>query len=105
MMELIQSRHLVTFAQLAQVAGLEDMLNGRGDFTLFVPSEAAWYTIDYELLEEAKQNPDLARRLLLFHATAGPGSLGRLLTSTITNNQVPPHFLSQFHSHHSFKRS
>jgi len=83
-MELAENRHLTTFTQLAQVAGLDEMFNGRGDFTVFAPSEAAWYTIDYELLEEAKHNPDLARRLLLFHANAGP----RIKTGTITNHRV-----------------
>lgn len=87
-MELIESHHLITFGQLAEVAGLNDMFDGRGDFTVFAPSESAWYSIDYELLEEAKRNPDLARRLLLFHSTAGPGSVGRIKTSTIKNNQV-----------------
>ena len=42
-MELAETRHLSTFAQLVRVAGLEDTLNSFGDYTIFAPSEAAWY--------------------------------------------------------------
>jgi hypothetical protein len=39
--------------------------------------------MDEELLEEAKVNPDLARKILLFHATQG-----RIFSNTIKHNQV-----------------
>jgi uncharacterized surface protein with fasciclin (FAS1) repeats len=42
-LELAEARHLTIFIQLARTAGLEEMLNGLGEFTFFAPSEAAWY--------------------------------------------------------------
>ena len=42
-MELAESRQLWTFAELVRKAGLEETLSHTGDYTFFVPDEAAWY--------------------------------------------------------------
>jgi transforming growth factor-beta-induced protein len=83
LLELAEAQHLTTFMQLITVAGLEDTFSAFGDYTIFAPSEAAFYSMDSEILNEAKQNPGFARKLLLYH-----GTQGRILSRNIKNNQV-----------------
>ena len=42
LVELAESRHLVTFVELVRKAGLEETLSHTGDYTFFVPDENAW---------------------------------------------------------------
>ncbi|OXA51118.1 Transforming growth factor-beta-induced protein ig-h3 [Folsomia candida] len=82
LLELAESRGMTTFVHLVRVAGLEDTFNTFGDYTLFAPSESAFLEMDGELLEEARRNSDLARSIILYHATQS-----RILSNTIKNNQ------------------
>ena len=43
LLELAESRQLYTFVELVKKAGLEETLSHTGDYTFFVPDEAAWY--------------------------------------------------------------
>jgi len=43
LLELAETRHLQTFVQLIRIAGLDDLLNDFGNYTLFAPSEEALY--------------------------------------------------------------
>ncbi|XP_045105494.1 serine-rich adhesin for platelets-like [Portunus trituberculatus] len=43
LLELAESRQLFTFVELVKKAGLEETLSHTGDYTFFVPDEAAWY--------------------------------------------------------------
>ena len=42
LVELAESRQLVTFVDLVKKAGLEETLSHTGDYTFFVPDENAW---------------------------------------------------------------
>lgn len=83
LVELAESRNLVTFVELVKKAGLEETLSHTGDYTFFVPDEAAWYSLDSQVLNEARRDMDMAGQLVRFH-----GSYGRHLTNAITDNQA-----------------
>ncbi|KAK8729156.1 hypothetical protein OTU49_008657, partial [Cherax quadricarinatus] len=83
LIELAESRHLYTFVDLVKKAGLEETLSHTGDYTFFVPDEAAWYALDSDVLNDARRDLDLAGQLVRFH-----GAYGRHLTNTITDNQA-----------------
>lgn len=83
LIELAQSRHLFTFVELVKKAGLEETLSHTGDYTFFVPDEAAWYALDSDVIGAARRDMDLAGQLVRFH-----GAYGRHLTNAITDNQA-----------------
>ncbi|KAG0719010.1 Periostin [Chionoecetes opilio] len=83
LLELAESRQLYTFVELVKKAGLEETLSHTGDYTFFVPDEAAWYALDSQVLEKARRDLDLAGQLVRFH-----GAYGRHLTNAITDNQA-----------------
>ncbi|XP_050698779.1 transforming growth factor-beta-induced protein ig-h3-like [Eriocheir sinensis] len=83
LLELAESRQLHTFVDLVKKAGLEETLTHTGDYTFFVPDEAAWYALDSQVLDEARRDLDLAGQLVRFH-----GAYGRHLTNAITDNQA-----------------
>ncbi|ODM95792.1 Transforming growth factor-beta-induced protein ig-h3 [Orchesella cincta] len=82
LLELAETRHLQTFVQLIRIAGLDDLLNDFGNYTLFAPSEEALYAIDKEILNSARTNRDLARKLVLYHALPG-----KIMSNSIIHNQ------------------
>ena len=43
-LELAEKYQLVTFLSLLHVAGLEEAFGDFGDYTLFIPNEAAFYS-------------------------------------------------------------
>ncbi|XP_037795768.1 serine-rich adhesin for platelets-like [Penaeus monodon] len=83
LIELAESRNLFTFVELVKKAGLEETLSHTGDYTFFVPDEAAWYSLDSEVLSAARRDLELAGQLVRFH-----GAYGRHLTNAITDNQA-----------------
>ncbi|KAK7067798.1 hypothetical protein SK128_013712 [Halocaridina rubra] len=83
LIELAQSRKLFTFVELVKKAGLEETLSHTGDYTFFVPDEAAWYALDSDVLSDARRDMDMAGQLVRFH-----GAYGRHLTNAITDNQA-----------------
>uniref|UniRef100_A0A0P4VVG3 Transforming growth factor-beta-induced protein ig-h3 n=1 Tax=Scylla olivacea TaxID=85551 RepID=A0A0P4VVG3_SCYOL len=83
LLELAESRQLYTFVELVKKAGLEETLSHTGDYTFFVPDEAAWYALDSQVLDKARRDLDLAGQLVRFH-----GAYGRHLTNAITDNQA-----------------
>lgn len=41
LLQLVQDERLYSFGEVVRAAGLEPLLDGDGDYTLFAPSEAA----------------------------------------------------------------
>jgi len=81
--ELLETRGLHTFASLVNASGLYETLNDFGDYTIFVPSEAAFERFGRRQVGALRRNSELMRQFVLFH-----GTQGRIQTNAITNNQV-----------------
>lgn len=62
---------LNTFLHAVNVAGLADMYNGYGPFTVFAPTDAAFAALPAEVQNELWQNPNRMRQVLLYHTLQG----------------------------------
>jgi len=62
--------HTILLA-LVKEAGLVDTLSGKGEWTLFAPTDAAFKKIDKETLEKVKGDKELIKKILLAHAVKG----------------------------------
>lgn len=60
-----------TLVELVQMAGLDDELNGAGEFTVFAPTNAAFAKLGVEKLDELKRDPDELARILKSHVVEG----------------------------------
>ncbi|KAG8325500.1 hypothetical protein J6590_066488 [Homalodisca vitripennis] len=83
LIQLLEEEKMSSFLQLVQYAGLEDAFENFGDYTVFVPSEAAMFSLPTEVLKSLRSNREKARKFVLFHATQG-----RLKIDKMNNNQV-----------------
>ncbi|KAK3917621.1 Periostin [Frankliniella fusca] len=83
LLQLVQEERLHSFAEVVRTAGLETLLDGPGDYTLFAPSEAAMASLAYGQLNRLRADQAAARNFVMLHM-----SRGRILTETITDNQV-----------------
>ncbi len=52
---------------LLDAAGLVDVLNSEGEFTVFAPTNDAFEAVPAETLNALGENPDLLRTVLLYH--------------------------------------
>jgi uncharacterized surface protein with fasciclin (FAS1) repeats len=87
-------------SRLLAIAGLQDMLRGDGDFTLFAPTDAAFNELPDGALASLEQSPEELRDLLEYHilevgrelAQLANGKLrtlqGTLLTASVTDDGV-----------------
>ncbi|QJW95563.1 fasciclin domain-containing protein [Frigoriglobus tundricola] len=62
--------HTVLLA-LVKEAGLVDTLSGKGEWTVFAPTDAAFKKIDEETLKKVKGDKELLKKILLSHAVKG----------------------------------
>jgi transforming growth factor-beta-induced protein len=62
-----QDPGLSSFVSAIEAAGLSDLLNGEGPFTLFAPTNAAFTQIPEEDLTTLLNDPELLRRILNYH--------------------------------------
>ncbi|MBM3979359.1 MAG: fasciclin domain-containing protein [Planctomycetes bacterium] len=56
---------------LVKEAGLVDVLKGKGEWTVFAPTDAAFKKIDKETLEKVKGDKELLKKILTAHAVKG----------------------------------
>jgi len=92
------TKALGTCSRLLAVAGLENLLRGEGDFTLFAPTDAAFKELPDGALQSLEQSPRELRDMLEYHilevgrelTQLGNGKLrtlqGTLLTATVTDD-------------------
>lgn len=83
LLELAASERLTTFLELVKIGGLEDAFSKFGPYTIFIPSEAAFYSLPDGVLQDFKSSQEKAQAAILFHATQG-----RILTNKIKNDEL-----------------
>ncbi|XP_066999804.1 transforming growth factor-beta-induced protein ig-h3 [Anabrus simplex] len=81
--QLAEEEKLFSFMEMVTTAGLDDAFENFSEYTLFVPSEAAMYSLPPTTLQELRTNKEKARQFVMFHATQG-----RITSDQITDNQV-----------------
>ncbi len=62
--------HTILLA-LVKEAGLVETLSGKGEWTVFAPTDAAFKKIDEETLKKVKGDKELLKSILLAHAVKG----------------------------------
>jgi len=65
------SKNHTILLELVKEAGLVDTLSGKGEWTLFAPTDAAFKKIDEETLKKVKGDKELLKSILLAHAVKG----------------------------------
>lgn len=70
--------HTILLA-LVKEAGLADTLSGKGEWTVFAPTDAAFKKIDKETLEKVKADKELLKKILLTHAVKGTWGAGNVV--------------------------
>ncbi|WP_128693994.1 fasciclin domain-containing protein [Methanoculleus taiwanensis] len=68
---LRQSEDLNTFVNLVEIADLKGMLNDRGPFTVFAPTDGAFESLSGEALHDLKQNKNRLADVLMWHIVVG----------------------------------
>lgn len=68
---LRQSEDLSTFVNLVEIADLKGMLNNRGPFTVFAPTDSAFESLSGEALHDLKQSRNRLADLLMWHIVVG----------------------------------
>ncbi|KAG8183088.1 hypothetical protein JTE90_010911 [Oedothorax gibbosus] len=61
---------LTRIFELFHKAGIEDVLLGAGPTTVFLPSDDAFAALPKGVIEQLEENPELLRRVLLYHVAA-----------------------------------
>lgn len=92
------TKSLGTCARLLKLAGLQDLLRGEGEFTLFAPVDDAFLDLPPGVLEALEQSPEELRNMLQYHILDAARELtelrngklrtlqGTLLTATVTDD-------------------
>lgn len=70
--------HTILLA-LVKEAGLAETLSGKGEWTVFAPTDAAFKKIDKETLEKVKGDKELLKKILLTHAVKGTVPSGEVV--------------------------
>ena len=70
--------HTILLA-LVKEAGLAETLSGKGEWTVFAPTDAAFKKIDKETLEKVKGDKELLKKILLTHAVKGTWDAGAVV--------------------------
>jgi len=81
LLELAQSEQLNTFLELVKIGGVEEAFSKFGEYTLFIPSEAAFHSLPSEVLEDMRSSQEKAQAAVLYHATQG-----RILTNKVKDD-------------------
>lgn len=85
------------FADAMKKAGLANVLSNAGPFTVFVPTNAAFNKVEPAALNSLLNQPELLKRVLLYHVVAGRHPSNKLSTlnghglSTIQGSSLPVH--------------
>ncbi|KZS06760.1 transforming growth factor-beta-induced protein ig-h3 [Daphnia magna] len=83
LLELAESERLTTFMELVKIGGVEEAFSKFGAYTIFIPSEAAFYSLPEEVLQDMRSSQEKAQAAILYHATQG-----RLLTNKIKDSEI-----------------
>ena len=70
-----------TLESLLQQAGLVETLQGRGPFTVFAPTDAAFERVPQSTLDALAQDPDQLRAVLLYHVAQGRRTARRVVNT------------------------
>ncbi len=83
--------NLNTFVAAVQAAGLSDTLKGEGPFTVFAPTDYAFYRLGKATIDSLLANPEALKSILLYHVVPGKVYSGDAanLTSAKTVNSAP----------------
>ncbi|MEM6964832.1 MAG: fasciclin domain-containing protein [Bacteroidota bacterium] len=88
---IINSPVHTTLETAVGLAGLVDVLDDEGPFTVFAPTDDAFMNMDQDLLNALLADPmDSLAKALLYHVTAG-----EILSATLTNGQTATTLLGQ----------
>ncbi len=66
-----QSGRTNTLVEAIKAAGLEETLSGEGPFTVFAPVDKAFSAIPKDELDKILADPELLKRVLLYHVVNG----------------------------------
>ena len=69
-----------TLVSLIKEAGLVKTLSGKGPFTVFAPTNAAFQRVPAATLAELKANPDKLRAVLTYHVVSGNVPASKVVT-------------------------
>ncbi|MCE9560176.1 MAG: fasciclin domain-containing protein [Armatimonadetes bacterium] len=67
----IKAGSFKTLVSLVKAAGLVDVLNGKGPFTVFAPTDAAFAKVPKELLAKLGKDKNLLKKVLTYHVVSG----------------------------------
>ena len=65
--EVLTREGATTLVDFVVKAGLEDVLNGDGPFTIFAPTNEAFEKLPESTVEGLKADPELLKKVLLYH--------------------------------------
>ncbi|XP_045157797.1 transforming growth factor-beta-induced protein ig-h3-like [Mercenaria mercenaria] len=66
---LAQNKKFSTLTELVKIAGIADVLQEDGPYTMFAPTDEAFKALGSDAVEELKQNPETLKSVLLNHVT------------------------------------
>ena len=75
------TRSFTTFAALLKRAGLASTLSGRGPYTVFAPTDAAFARLPPATLNGLLRHPEQLKAVLLYHVVKGNLPVSKLATS------------------------
>lgn len=76
----VDSGSFPTLVKLVQEAGLVDVLNSEGPFTVFAPTEEAFAAVPDEVLNALMEDKELLKSVLLYHVVPGKVKAEQVVT-------------------------
>ena len=76
----VQAGQFKTLARLLQMAGLAGTLQGKGPFTVFAPTDAAFAKVPKATLDALAKDKEKLRAVLLYHVASGKVTASRVMT-------------------------
>ena len=70
----VNSKDHTTLVAAVKAAGLVKTLEGKGPFTVFAPTNAAFDKLPASTIDELKTNADMLKNILTFHVVQGQAS-------------------------------
>lgn len=64
---IVESGEFITLTRALEVANMAKILNGKGPFTLFAPTDEAFEALGKDLVEEILDDPEMLDEVLLYH--------------------------------------
>lgn len=67
---IVESGEFITLTRALGLANMAKILNGKGPFTLFAPTDEAFEALGEDLVEEILDDPELLDEVMLYHITS-----------------------------------